>query len=85
MEKFDDKEFLLEGDFPHWLFCPVKRFVNGQNRPQCGFVVAGKLNTVYTVNLFYFLGDMKGVGLDTLPKVEYKGLDELLADGWVVD
>lgn len=83
MEK-SDRDFILEGKYPYFPFLPVKRYKDGQRMPEVGFIFYGEFNKVYLMNLFRFWEE-KEVTLESLPTVRYDTVDELLADGWVVD
>ena len=87
MSEEDRKMMADPRTWPSWPMLPVKRAKDHDLEP--GFMVAiqGKLTTVFLVNPWaIWAGERKFKEvLKNGPKKEYKSLDELLADGWVVD
>jgi hypothetical protein len=79
MEEYDHKAMMLDPNrWPQWPVLPVKQF--GSGFPECGVMVEsdGIQPKVYLTNLF-------ALDLANAEVKEYEDIDELLADGWVVD
>ena len=76
--------------WPRWPILPVKRSIKDSYDIECGMILAvqGYLTTVIRVS-FYEFNPPSGVPfvelIKELPHTKYDSLDELLADGWVVD
>jgi len=72
-------------DWPLWPFLPVKREQPDSIEYEVGVMIAqkGKETTVYLVN-YWALAD-KTAKLSEAKTIEYKNIDELLDDGWIVD
>lgn len=78
----DDKEMILsEGLWPNWPLLPVKR--PSDDFYECGLIWAGDVTTVVIANLFQLPLTPEQVG--SVRTYEYGSVDDLLADGWVVD
>lgn len=61
-----------------WPILPMKRpMVTGW--PGFGIIHAARLLTVWQVSMF------DKIEPETTEKIEYKSIDAMLADGWVVD
>lgn len=58
--------------------CPVKRY-SGNAWPTLGVITEASLTTVIEHNMF------AGPPAADAPKHEYKTVEELVADGWMVD
>lgn len=69
----------------HWPICPVKRFTNPKDMPECGLVWAGELTHVYIQNLCLMVSGAVEPQFKDCKKYEYESLQEMLADGWMVD
>ena len=82
-EHLKNKQMIL--DSSKWLYrplLPVKRTVKGFE--ELGVIWAvGKRSIVYIGNLFTLPNKVKEFA--NLSKYEYENVDQLLADGWVVD
>lgn len=74
-----DKEFLEKGLSPYYPFSCVKKYIDDQ--VVCGVVLHGE-TTVYCVNLFSL---KNGKNFKNCKQQKYETLDQLLADGWMVD
>lgn len=94
----DDREFLLTPTaWRRWPFAPVKRVNKTTTRMELGLIIAmeGQTTTVYIANLFENgdrVGELRKDFIDNPTyspdkgtKYVYNTIDELLADGWVVD
>jgi hypothetical protein len=83
----NDKKFMNDPEhWPQWPFLPVKnrdrkKGVDGTGIMISLLILHKPLPTVYHANLFA----IPEGGLSSVPKTEYRDLDELLAAGWVVD
>ena len=81
----DDVEFLRQGKWPNWPFCPVKRYEKGEL--QCGLVYDnmddGVVPMVLMINLFAL--SITEEVYDGLEKHKYDSIELLVADGWMVD
>ncbi len=78
-EPHDDLSFIKDpNQWPQWPQLPVKRYVNGMEVGVIIEVRTGVEPVVYLKNLYTRFTD------DT-PKLTYGSIDELLADGWMVD
>ena len=88
----EDKQFILNpGKWPKWPSLPMK------NKDQCGFMLdkipLGKpipkdhkcFRTVYCVNPWEFFTKEDRPKIADVPTKVYESVDEMLADGWVVD
>jgi len=84
MEK-SDRDFILEGKYPYFPFLPVKRNKEGEHLPEFGFMVYGAPNKVYLMNFWGWVLGKEKVEMKDIPTARYDTVDELLADGWVVD
>jgi hypothetical protein len=72
-----DREFILDQDkWPKWPLLPVKR------TDEWGVIPAGH-PAVYIVNMWGM--DDRPLSEQASKVYEYKDVDALLADGWVVD
>lgn len=79
----DDVEMInTEELWPHWPVLPVKKRTNGPDSPECGVIASGNLTTVRMLNIF--MGWTKEQ-FDNAKTYEYASVEELVADGWVVD
>lgn len=75
-------EFLRRHElWPQWPYCPVKRYVAGETWPVCGLVPAGGAQVV-ELNLFISWTSKEW---NEAVQHSYASLEELVADGWVVD
>ncbi len=93
---FDDAAFIRKyNDWPCWPFCPLKRRSNSLEKKDLGVLLAtqehadavvkkpGSKFIIYHGYMFDF--PKTGEEVSKLPTTEYASLEELLADGWVVD
>lgn len=84
----DHKQMMSHPDqWPVWPVLPVKRYKQPGVFPVLGILLAVKSmqHTVFEVNMFEAV-DLKSLVTDpAVTKHVYKGVDEILADGWVVD
>jgi len=81
----DDVKFLNRPNvWPCWPLCPVKRYEPANDGfPVCGIVIE-KVPIVYETNMFALSG-MTSVEIEALKKHKYDSMEELVADGWLVD
>lgn len=92
-QTFNDLAFLTDSQkWPNYPICPVKNYQHTKpgSFPEMGIVVAPEgagpaIPTVILCNMWslveaYQKGETQGI-----EKKEYNSLEELLADGWVVD
>ena len=74
----DDRGMILNpNEWPNFVL-PVKRYRKDQNQSELGVIVEGKLTTVYLTSMY----NTNILGAD---KKTYANVDDLLADGWIVD
>ncbi len=85
-----DKEMILDEDrWPQWPFLPMKKYTDSW--PDCQVIHAASKTTLIKVNLYNlpptildcFMFNLEE--LNQLPKQTYSSIDEMLADGWIVD
>lgn len=83
--QFDDVKFLDNpGAWPCWPLCPVKRYEQTDDAmPNCGVVIT-EVPIVYETNMFALL-TMTSAEIEALKKHKYDSMEELVADGWLVD
>lgn len=83
--QFDDAKFLNNpNEWPCWPVCPVKRYEpTDDGLPNCGIVIGGR-PIVYETNMF-MLPEMTPENLEQMKKHKYDSMEELVADGWLVD
>lgn len=75
-----DREFILDPyKWPH-LVLPLKRYVGHQM--EVGFLCG---DNTFNLRLGYIFDLGEDKGPDDFPVKKYNTVDELLADGWVVD
>lgn len=76
-----DREMILNGEdqWPCWPLLPVKNTIRKDETgfPELGVIVAGKPLAVRLSCLFDFNPDA--------PAKQYASIEDLLADGWIVD
>lgn len=78
--QFDDVKFLSNpNEWPCWPVCPVKR----NDLTELGIVFGGQ-PIVYETNMF-MLPEMTPENLEQMKKHKYDSMEELVADGWLVD
>lgn len=88
--RFDDLKFLQDPDqWPNRPICPVKRYGRTKQPggfPETGLVLAGG-TIVYMVNLWELAAvpSEAKARIESAEKHEYKSLEALVADGWLVD
>ena len=75
-----DKEFILNSDnWPSWPHLPMKR---GESPNQeLGVMVAGNPQTIFLINLY----EINPETFKTCKSIIYTSIDDLLADGWMID
>lgn len=81
-----DKEMMLNPTaWPGWPYLAVKRDKN--NYLECGFMIAvkGYETTVFLMNIWDFCTQKERPKFEDIPHANYKNIDELMADGWIVD
>lgn len=84
-----DRNFIANPDnWPCWPFLPVKRRDNSLENGNLGVLLstaehkAGKM-IVYLAYMFDWPQTPEGV--KSIKRIEYASVDDLLADGWMVD
>lgn len=88
MRRADKTDIALLKDpmrWPNWPYLCMKKM--GEKDPeQFGVIMAmeGRMTTIYLIN-FWSMVDGTDKLTEKTPKIEYKDLDALLNDGWVVD
>ena len=83
----EDKKMMSDPKtWPNWPTLPVKRYV--EHDMESGFMIAikGKLTTVFITNPWsVWSGETSIKKALNGPKKEYGSVDEIIADGWIVD
>jgi hypothetical protein len=84
--QIEDARFIRRTlDWPAYPFLPMRR-KQEKVRPDTGVLVDSKGNTVYLINMFGLKEHFdSGKSLTDIQKIEYQSVEELLADGWMVD
>jgi hypothetical protein len=80
----DDRGMILHPNlWPKWPYLPVKRRLEGGSFPETGVIWIGTKFNIYFVNLF----DMpkSAEEFKATNHIPYNNVDELIADGWIVD
>lgn len=82
--KFDDVAFLKDVNrWPNWPICPVKRYENVHSFPLCGVTFA--TDTKPMVKILNMFGGWSQEEFDKAKTFNYNSIEEMVADGWVVD
>lgn len=90
-QTFDDLAFLTDSQkWPNYPMCPVKNYNNPKpgGFPEMGVVVASEgpaFPSVILCNMWSLVEAYQKGETEGIEKKEYSSLEELLADGWVVD
>lgn len=79
MDQQDFNMVMDDSGWPRWPVLPMKRKRGGN--VEFGVVIAGSRRIVYLCSIF----NTKGISDGTAEKVEYEAVEEMLADGWIVD
>lgn len=80
-------EFLNDPEqWPNFPLCSVKRHREGGGMPDCGTVLAlpTTVPVVYSASMFSFV-KMSKDEIRSVPQHKYESVDDLVADGWMVD
>jgi len=89
----DDVAFLKNPDnWPNWPVCPIKRIVDDSRQCALVFDHNNKDIIVARLNMFRWVEDGYGnfrewtkEDFDNSEKWEYDTVEDLIADGWIVD
>ena len=85
LEPGDDKQMILSPKlWPCHPYLPMKRRSNKEaDGTECGVLYAGRRWVIYKTNLFMLPAAY--AEFEAFDKYAYQTVEELLADGWIVD
>jgi len=76
-----------EDKWPHWPLLPVKKYKEGETWPTFGTLVSPIENNgiLWVVSASIFLLTLEMVTQKSVPIKAYDTVEEMVADGWMVD